>query len=560
MSSVKYSAGLYMRLSKEDERSGESVSIENQRLLLTKYAEDRGFDISETYIDDGFSGTTMQRPAFQRMMQDVEDKRINLILVKDLSRIGRNYLEVGRLTEETLPRLGCHFVALNDSVDSMLGDNDMMVYRNLFNEFYSKDTSKKVRAVKQACMRQGKFLGTYAPLGYTKDPMDKHRLIIDEETAPIVRRIFQLRCSGMGHCAISYALNEDGVPSSREIWYSKQGRKKPTQQRNYWMETTVKNILCNEAYIGNMVQGKSGTVSYKNRKQIGKPEESWIRVENTHEPLISKEEWDIVRTMENSGFKPRADSGGDFSIFAGVLKCADCGYVLRKHLARWKRKDGTIGQSNRYICSLYNNAGKTACSSHIVHEDALIELISADIREHAKLANYNEERVLQTVLNIKNSENKTYLATYQRELKSAEVRLQQLGNTLATLYEDKVNGVVTEAIFKNLAAKYEAERAEKSTLVSVLSDKVAKCQKDFGNADAWLQSISKYMEMETLTTGILLELIDSIEVFEAEGCGRKKVCQIRINYRFIGHIGDALLDTNGSENKTEGVDAYVKAV
>jgi len=559
MSDTKYLAGLYLRLSKDDERAGESVSIENQRLLLTNYVQEKGWEIKDTYIDDGWSGTTMNRPAFQRMMRDVEDKRINLIVVKDLSRVGRNYIEVGRLTEETLPMLGCRFIALNDSVDSMLGDNDMMVYRNLFNEFYSKDTSKKVRAVKQACMRQGKFLGTYAPLGYTKDPADKHRLIIDEETAYIVRRIYQMRCSGMGYIAISYALNNDGVPSARDVWYNKAGRKKPKQQNNYWRDTTVRNILCNEVYIGHMVQGKSGTISYKNRKQIGKPEDSWVRVENTHKPLITKEEWDTVRAMEDSKFKTRPDSEGEVSIFAGVLKCADCGHALRKHLARWKRSDGSVGQSTRYICSLYNNAGKSTCSSHIVHEDALIELISADIREHAKLVAYNEDRVLATVLNMKNTENKTHLASYQRELKVAEERLHQLDNTLATLYEDRVNGVVTEAIFKNLASKYEGERAEKSKTATILSDKVLKCRKEFGNADTWLQTIRKYTEMETLTSSILLELIESIEVFEAEGRGRNKVCHIRVNYRFIGHIGDAVLSAN-SGFIAKGAEAYVEAV
>ena len=557
MSDTKYLAGLYLRLSKDDERAGESVSIENQRLLLTNYAQEKGWEIREIYIDDGWSGTTMNRPAFQRMMRDAEDRLINLVIVKDLSRLGRNYIEVGRLTEETLPRLGCRFVALNDSVDSMLGDNDMMVYRNLFNEFYSKDTSKKVRAVKQACMKQGKYLGTYAPIGYKKDPLNKHRLIIDDETAPVVRRIYQMRCSGMGYMAIAYALNEDGVTSARDTWYNSRGRKKPNPKQNFWTERTVKGILSNEVYIGNMVQGKNGTVSYKNRKQISKPEESWVRVENTHEPIICREGWDVVRNMEKSKYKPRTDAVGEHSLFTGVLKCADCGHTLRKSKARWKRNDGTVGESIRYICSLYNNAGKTACTAHIVHEDALMELISAEIKEHAKLIVYDEARVLNSVMSIKNSENKTYLATYQRELKSVEDRLAQLDNTLATLYEDRVNSVVTEAVFKNLAAKYETERSEKSNMVTILSEKVAKCQKDFGDAGAWLQTIRKYAEFETLTTGILLELIDSIEVYETEGLSRHKVCHIRVNYRFVGHIGDAVLNT---EQTAEGADDYDEAV
>ena len=310
MSDKKYTAGLYLRLSKDDERAGESVSISNQRLLLTKYAEEKGWEVGDIYIDDGWSGTNFNRPAFQRMMQDIQDKKINLVIVKDLSRLGRNYLEVGRLTEQTLPKLGCRFVALNDSVDSMLGDNDMMVYRNLFNEFYSKDTSKKVRAVKQACMKQGKYLGTYAPLGYMKDPLNKHHLIVEEEGAAIIRNIFKLRCAGMGHLAIAYKLNRENVPSPRDICYSKLGRVNPSKQNMIWSMATVRSILCSEVYIGNMVQGKHSTVSYKNRTVVNKPEETWVRVENTHEPIIDRDVWETVRAMESTKYKPRPDADG----------------------------------------------------------------------------------------------------------------------------------------------------------------------------------------------------------------------------------------------------------
>lgn len=264
MGDKTYQAGLYLRLSKDDLRAGESVSIENQRLLLTKYITEQGWELKETYVDDGYSGTNFQRPGFQRMMRDAEDKIINVIVVKDLSRIGRNYIEVGKLTDETLPALGCRFIALNDSVDTMLGDNDMAVYRNLFNEFYSKDTSKKVRTVKKACMERGQFLGTYAPFGYMKDPLDKHHLIIDEETAHIVRRMFQMRCAGQSFRSIAVQFNGEHIPSPKEIYYRRAGRENPAKENGIWNESTVKVILRNEAYIGHMVQGKSGTISYKN--------------------------------------------------------------------------------------------------------------------------------------------------------------------------------------------------------------------------------------------------------------------------------------------------------
>ena len=496
-------------------------------------------------IDDGWSGTTMNRPAFQRMMRDVEDKIINLIVVKDLSRLGRNYIEVGRLTEETLPMLGCRFVALNDSVDSMLGDNDMMVYRNLFNEFYSKDTSKKVRAVKQACMRQGKYMGTFAPLGYIKNPANKHHLLIDEENAPLIRRIFQMRCSGMGQVAIAYALNEENIPSPHDICYGKRGQTNAGKPNKIWTQSTINRILANEVYIGHMVQGKQSTVSYKNRRIVKKAEEEWVRVDNTHEPIISMDIWDIVREMEISRFKPRPNTDGEHSIFGGIIYCADCGFKMRRSRVNWKKKDGSITSRVRFVCGKYASGGKSTCSAHIIYEEPLMELISAEIREHAKLAAFNPDYVMEMVLNAKNRENKTYLATYQRELKNAQERLAQLDNTLATLYEDRVSGVVTETIFKSLAGKYETEREGKSEMVAVLTEKIAKCQKDFGDVNAWLRSISKYTEMESLTASILLDLVERIEIFETasgvrvgkDKSGVNKVCHISVKYRFIGNIG-----------------------
>ena len=382
MSDTKYLAGLYLRLSKDDERAGESVSIENQRLLLTNYVQEKGWSISETYIDDGWSGTTMNRPAFQRMMRDVEDKRINLIVVKDLSRLGRNYIEVGRLTEETLPMLGCRFVALNDSVDSILGDNDMMVYRNLFNEFYSKDTSKKVRAVKQACMKQGKYMGTFAPMGYMKNPTNKHHLLVDEETAPIIRRIFQMRCQGMGHRAIVNVLNQERVPSPREIFYSRKQQENPTNSNGLWSTTSVRMLLSSEVYLGHMVQGKHTTVSYKNRKLINKPEDQWIRVKGTHEALVSQEDWEIVRSLDKRNYKPRQDSEGEVHLFSSLLKCAECGFNLRAHITYTKLKDGTKNRRDNYLCGNYARSGKAACTAHIILESVLVELVLQEIRTY----------------------------------------------------------------------------------------------------------------------------------------------------------------------------------
>lgn len=540
MGEIKYMAGLYLRLSKDDERAGESVSIENQKLLLAKYAEEQGWEVRDYYIDDGWSGTNFQRPAFQRMMSDARDRLINLILVKDMSRLGRNHIEVGRLTDDVFPSLGIRFVAMNDRVDSLFGDDDMTAYRNLFNEFLSKDTSKKVRTVKRACIERGNYLGTYAPLGYKKDPLDKHHLVIDEETAHIVRRMFEMRCQGCGFRAIACTFNEERIPSPKEIYYSRNGRKNPIKENGVWNESTIKVILRNEVYIGHLVQGKCGTVSYKNHKLVSKPEEQWIRVENTHQPLIEQAVWETVRLLDGKGFKPRRDAEGAQSMFVGVLKCADCGFNMRANVSRGKRKDGSDYRYVGFICGNYARSGKSACTVHTIYESVLTQLILEEIRTHAQLAACDEEWVTEAIMQTKSRESIAYLATYQRELKSAEERLVQLDSVIGTLYEDRVRGVITDGMFKNLMPKYEREREDKTAAVKILRGKVERSERQWCDTGAWVKTIRKYTDLEVLSQDILLELIDRVEVYEAEKIGTQRVCRIRVVYRFVGDVSGSL--------------------
>jgi len=431
---------------------------------------------------------------------------------------------------------------MNDSVDSILGENDMMVYRNLFNEFYAKDTSKKIRAVRQAYMRQGKYLATYAPLGYKKNPADKHRLIIDEETAYIARRIFEMRCGGASCYSIATTFNEERVPSPKSIYYTRNGRSNPLMENGLWNDASVKVILRNEAYIGNTVQGKQGTISYKNQKQIKKPKEAWIRVENTHEPLISIEDWNMVRELEKKAFKPRTGSGCAKSIFVGLLKCADCGYNMRVLSRKDKRKDGSVHAALAFVCGNYARSGKSACTVHTISENVLKQLLLEEIREHAKQTEYNEQRVIEAVLKAKNRESANELATYRRELKSAEERSSKLGGMMASLYEDKTSGAITDSVFSTLMQNYEREHKEKSETVKTLRSKIEACESDNNDVSAWVGSIRKYTELEMLTQRILLELVDRIEVFEAEKIEGQRVCKVNIVYRFVGNIGGVFAD------------------
>jgi DNA invertase Pin-like site-specific DNA recombinase len=293
-------AGIYCRLSNDDERLGESVSIENQKLLLQKYVKEQGWNEIDVYCDDGYSGTNFERPAVKRMIEDAKSGRINIIVVKDLSRFGRNYIEIGQYTDYLFPQIGCRFIAPGNGVDTSLqtANNDMMGFLNLFNEFHSRDTSKKVRAVKKAYAEQGKYLAAIPPLGYAKNPRDKNSLVIDENTAPIARRLFTLRSTGMGYHQIALTLNGEGVPPPLDLYYAKIGKPNPNRCNHAWSGTGVKQIIRNELYIGNMVNGKSGTLSFKNKKLKRNPKEEWIRVEGTHEPLISREIWDLCVALD----------------------------------------------------------------------------------------------------------------------------------------------------------------------------------------------------------------------------------------------------------------------
>ena len=326
----KYNVGIYCRLSRDDERTGESVSIENQKIMLSRYVQEQGWNLYAAYCDDGVSGTTFDRPMFNQMIADARAGKINLILCKDLSRLGRDYIEAGRYTDIVFPSMGCRFIALNDGVDTIHKNNEMLVIlKNVMNDLYARDTSSKIRAVKQSTFRTGKYVGCYAPIGYRKSPEDKHILEIDPVTAPVVLRIFDMRLQGDGFRKIARTLNEEGVPSPRGFYYMAEGRPNLRGETPYWNDVTVKTILRNEVYLGHMVQNKTGTVSYKVHKQVSKPKEDWIKVEHTHEPLISQEVWDAVQRLDNHPSKGRSGSDGVISLFAGVLYCADCGGSMR---------------------------------------------------------------------------------------------------------------------------------------------------------------------------------------------------------------------------------------
>ncbi len=538
-----YNVGIYCRLSNDDERDGESVSIENQKLVLQKYVRERGWNEIGCYCDDGYSGTNFNRPAVKRLIEDAKAKKINCIIVKDLSRFGRNYIEFGQYTDYLFPTLGCRFIAVNNGIDTMSqnGSTDVMCFLNLFNEFYSRDTSKKVKAVKKACAESGKYMGTYAPYGYKRDPENKHRFVIDEDIAPNVRRIFSLRAGGMSFRAIALLLNKEGIPSPGTLYYQRKGTSDVRNVNHLWADVTVKTLLRNEVYIGNMVQGKYGTVSYKTNKLVSKPKDQWIRVEGTHEPIISMEIWETVCKIDTQKVRKSPTSDGIRSIFTGLVYCADCGFKMRNQVERFTYKDGTPGRYSSFLCGNYSRSGKNACTIHSIYENVLYEIVLADIREKAQYAAYDSEALIDTITRMKEKEAHGKIVSCEQEYRVTSKRLAELEKLMQNLYEDKYRGTIPQSVFQTLMQKYEAERAEKSAALPELEARLKTHTDTRRDAERWVEIIRKYTELTELDEAILFELVERIEVGNTVVIDGQRVCDVKVSYRFVGNVDEAMV-------------------
>ena len=532
-----YNAGIYCRLSRDDERIGESVSIENQRVLLTRYVQEQGWRLVQTYVDDGVSGTTFDRHGLNAMISDVRAGKINLVIVKDLSRFGRDYIETGKFIDVIFSSLNCRFIALNDGVDTLQHNNEMLaIFKNVMNDFYARDTSSKIKAVKKSTFKAGKFIGAYAPYGYIKDPADKHHLIIDEPAAVIVRRIFALRCQGVSYRRIAGILNEEKVIPPRDYYYQAIGKPNPQRQNHVWNDVTVKVLLRNEAYIGNMVQNKTGTVSYKDHSQISKPKEDWIRVFNTHEPLVSMEDWELTKQIEQRGALTRIKPFRGVNMFAGLLFCLDCGFALIHRTEVEHRKNGTIAEYESYLCGSYSRSGKTVCTTHTIYLRPLKEIVLSDIRAKAELVSIDEKAVVQRLTERMQAQSSQEIAAGRKTTKALNKRLTELEKLIAATYEDKVKGLIPETVCVELLNKYQAERNEKTAQLKELERQLDTTQEVQDDAQAWADLIRQYRTIDTLDRETLLRLIDKIEVGEKKIVNGQKEQEIRIHYKFVGYI------------------------
>lgn len=533
----QYSVGIYARLSRDDERAGESMSIENQKEMLARYVREQGWTLYDYYCDDGVSGTTFDQPGFNRLVQDATDRKINLVLTKELSRLGRDYIEAGKYTDFIFPSLGCRFIALNDGVDTIRKNNKMLVIlKNVMNDLYAWDTSNKIKAVKLSTFKAGKYVGCYAPLGYRKSAADKHILEIDPVTAPVVRHIFDLRLQGNGFRKIALILNAEKVPAPRTFYYMAEGRENHRGETPFWNDVTVKTILRNEVYLGHMVQNKTGTVSYKNHKQVSKPESEWIRVENTHEPLISQEVWDAVQRMDNHPARGRSGKSGTVSLFGDLLRCMDCGSSMRYMRDYRKKASGKEPEFKSYVCNRYASGGKNACSSHYINQKVLTQIVLTDIRCKAMWAQNSRDKLREKILAQKESSGREKLKTLQAELSSIDRRLPELDRLVQSAYEDKVLGKIPENLCVQLLNVYEAERKAKQERRRELTEQLSASRENEQSVDAWLDMVQDYYDLQELDRPTLMRLIQKIEISEKYTVDDHEERDIHIYYNFVGYI------------------------
>ena len=541
-----YKVGIYCRLSVEDAvnsakaknyiPSDESVSIENQYEILSKFVMLNGWVEVKTYRDDGYSGGNFQRPGFQEMLEDARSGLINLILVKDLSRLGRDFVEVGRYTDVVFPSLGCRFVSVLDGLDSEGDNTDMLHFRSLMNDYHLKDLSSKIKSVLHAKMKSGQYLGSYAPYGYRKSEDDKHQLVIDEEAAAVVQRIFEMRRSGMAYGKITAALNQDGILSPRWYWAIHYGNGS-CKCSKLWAYATVKNILNDAVYTGTLTQNRTGSRSYKDKTLIQKPESEWISHVDAHEAIISPETWDAVQEQNQLAKLRCADNAAPQpALFTGKLVCADCGHPLVVNRQTKRRKNGAVKKYVSYYCLQYANSGHSICSWHRISEITLQQLILNEIKAQAKAVTVNEAAVLEKLKKQVSSADTMRQENTRQEIASLRRRVQELEQMTAKLYEDKVSGTITEATFLMLIEKSEQERIQKSDRLDALLSEAGKVQQELSDLQKWTALIRKYLNLTELDRNTVDELIDRIEVSEATVVDGKRHQNIKIFYRFVGAV------------------------
>ena len=524
---------LYCRLSRDDGAEGESNSIANQKKLLAKYAKEHGFTNTKFYVDDGYTGTNFNRPGFQQMLEDMEMGYISTVIVKDSSRFGRNYLEVGQYTDYYFPEHNIRFIAINDCIDSDNGEDDFSAFRNVMNEMYAKDISRKVRSSHRLRGNAGEPL-SQPPYGYMKSPENKKKWIIDPDVAEVVQRIFRLCIEGNGNETIARILQEDKVLVPQAYWQSKglpRGGKKTQPNPYKWCKTTIARILEQQEYCGDVINFKSYSKSFRNKTRIENPKENWAIFKDVHEPIIDRETWEKVQELtKNSKRRKPKNENVKKSIFTNLLYCGDCGHKL------WFNINKQNPSIRFYSCSNYKGLRGTCESTHYVREDSLEQVVKMELFKFATYLDHDENAFAELLEHKTNKDSMAERKAAESALAAATARSQELLRLYERVYEDNVNGKVTDDWFMRLSHKYEVEQEELKKQMFDLRNKIERLDTAQNSSGSFIRAIRKFMTMQTLTPIVLQELIDKIEVFPIEGTGKNRTQRLVIHYRFVGCI------------------------
>ena len=524
-------AFLYERLSRDDNLEGESYSIGNQKKLLAKVAKEKGYTNLVHFLDDGISGVTMDRPGFVEMICQLEQGKAAAVFVKDLSRLGRNYIEVGRLTEEFFPNHDIRLVAVSDNIDTAEGENELAPIRNLFNEWYARDISKKRRISNKIKGNAGEPMGQ-PPYGYIKDPNDPKHWIVDDEAAQVVRRVYSMTLEGFGTEQIAAQLEKDDVLTPRAYWLTK-GIKRPgkgkQQPPTKWNSSTITKILSLQEYCGDILNFKTYSKSYKNKKRIDNDRENWVVFQDVHEAIIERAVYEQVQ-QKRGKIRKRRTNNGEHNMFSGLLVCADCGSNLHFH----------FNQGNPEIkyfnCSNYKGNRGTCTSTHYVRVDFLEEVVLGEIRRLTKFASLYEDEFVKAVIGHSQQAEQTDRKLKEKELKTLLARDEELDGLFERIYEDNVSGKLSDDRFAKMSRRYEDEQKELAEKIKKLRSEIEKQSSRSVTADMFIGLVRKYTRARKLTPRMLNELIEKIEVFNAEKIDGVWEQRLRIHYNCVGTI------------------------
>ncbi len=524
-------AFLYERLSRDDNLEGESYSIGNQKKLLTKVAKEKGYTNLVHFLDDGISGVTMDRPGFVEMIQQLEQGRAAAVFVKDLSRLGRNYIEVGRLTEEFFPEHDIRLVAVSDNIDTAEGENELAPIRNLFNEWYARDISKKRRISNKIKGNAGEPMGQ-PPYGYIKDPDNPKRWIVDDEAAQVVRRIYSMTLEGYGTEQIATQLERDEILTPRAYWLKK-GIKRPgkgkQQPATKWNSSTVTKILSLQEYCGDILNFKTYSKSYKNKKRLENDRENWVVFKDVHEPIIERSVFEQVQ-QKRGKIRKRRTNKGEHNMFSGLLVCADCGCNLHFH----------FNQGNPEIkyfnCSNYKGNRGSCTSTHYVRVDFLEQVVLGEIRRLTKFASLYEDEFLKAVIGHSQQAAETDRKLKEKELKALLARDEELDGLFERIYEDNVSGKLSDDRFAKMSRRYEDEQKELAEKIKKLRSEIEKQSSQAMTTDMFISLVRKYTRARKLKPRMLNELVEKIEVYHAEKIDGVWEQRLRIHYNCVGEI------------------------